>query len=261
MLGLKIEEALKYNENLKKYVFEDKGKLKINFKDKKALMEYNRTVIKVLFGLDIEFHEKGLIPPVMSRYLFVKKSFETLERLGIKEAEVLEIGTGHSAIIAMLIKKLYNANVYATEVDKEFLEYARKNILKNNLKIELIDSKGKILKGIDEIKNKRFDLIISYPPYYSSNSKPSGRKFGGALAKEVELIGGGRFGEKFSFRLIEESYNFLKDKGVLSIMLPKKPDKRREIIIEKMNEYYEVEVDKIKLGNRERYVIKGIKDV
>jgi len=105
MLGLKIEDAIKYNEKLKKYVYKKGDKLRINFKDKEALIEYNKTVLKVLFDLDIEFHKNGLIPTPINRYLFIKSTFETLKELGIEKPTVLEIGTGHSAIISLLIKK------------------------------------------------------------------------------------------------------------------------------------------------------------
>jgi methylase of polypeptide subunit release factors len=260
MLGLKIEDAIKYNEKLKKYVYKKGDKLRIDFKNKDALIEYNKTVLKVLFDLDIEFHENGLIPTPINRYLFIKSTFETLKKLGIEKPTVLEIGTGHSAIISLLIKKFYDAEVYATEVDEEFIDFAKKNVKKNKLNIKIINSKGKVIEGIDEIKGKKFDLIISYPPFYSKNSVASGRKFGGALAKEVELIGGGKFGEEFSFKIIEEGINFLNKKGVIALMMPKKPEERRELIIKKMKEVgLSVEVDEIRTGNRLRYIIKGIK--
>ncbi|NPA63055.1 MAG: RlmF-related methyltransferase [Methanococci archaeon] len=260
MIGLKIEEAVKYNEKLKKYVYKKGNKLRINFKNKEALIEYNKTILKVLFGLDVELHDKGLIPTPINRYLFIKSTFKTLENLNIKKPLVLEIGTGHSAIISLLIKKYYNAEIYATEVDEEFINLAKYNIKRNNLNIEIINSKGRVISGIDEIKDKKFDLIISYPPFYSDNSVASGRKFGGALAKNVELIGGGKFGETFSLKIIEEGINFLNKKGVISLMLPKKPEKRRALIIKKMKDVgLNVEIDEIKTGNRLRYVIKGFR--
>ncbi len=128
MLGLKIEDAVKYNKNLKKYIYKKGDKLRIDFKDKEALMEYNKTILNVLFGLDIEFHKNGLIPTPINRYLFIKSTFETLKNLGIEKPIVLEIGTGHSAIISLLIKKFYDAEVYATEVDDEFINFAKRNI-------------------------------------------------------------------------------------------------------------------------------------
>lgn len=262
MIGLKIEDAIKYNENLKKYVYKKGDKLRIDFKNKDALIEYNKTVLEVLFGLNVEFHKNGLIPTPINRYLFIKSAFDTLKKLGIEKPVVLEIGTGHSAIISLLIKKLYDAEVYATEVDDEFLKFAKRNAERNNLDIKIINSKGRVIKGIEELRDKKFDLIISYPPFYSSNSVASGRKFGGALAKEVELIGGGKFGEEFSFKIIEEGVDFLNERGVIALMMPKKPEKRRELIIKKMEDVgLKVEVDEIKTGNRLRYIIKGIKSM
>ncbi|WP_457612030.1 RlmF-related methyltransferase [Methanocaldococcus sp.] len=247
MLGLKISEAIKYNEKLKNYIYYDNGKAKINFKDKRALAEYNKAILKALFNLSIEFHPKGLVPAVICRYLFIKKTFDI-----VKPKTVLEVGTGHSAIIAMLIKKLYNCEVYATEVDKEFLRLAKENIERNNLDIKLIDSKGKIVKGIKELEGKKFDLVISYPPFYSKNSLAKDKEFGG---KKIELIGGGRFGEEFSLKLIEESLGRAK---YISIMLPKKPEMRREIIKDKLKEVSkDLYIEKIEVGKRERYIFIG----
>ncbi|WP_423792128.1 RlmF-related methyltransferase [Methanocaldococcus indicus] len=257
MEGLKIEDAIKINPNLKKYVFYENNKYKIDFKNKDALIEYNKAILKHLFNLDVDFSREHLIPAVLSRYLFVKSSFETLNKLNIKNPKVLEVGTG-SGVIALLIKKLYSSSeVVTTEIDETLYNLAKNNFIKNNLNIEIIKSNGEIL-NLDELKNRKFNLIICYPPFYSDNSVPSKKRFGGALAKTHELIGGGKFGELFCYKLIDESYNYL-DKGLISIMLPKKPEKRRELIINKMKEYYTVEVDNFTVGKRVRYVIKGIK--
>ncbi len=252
--GIKIVDAIKYNPNLKKYVVNNK----IDFKNKEALIEYNKAVLKGLFNIDMDFSKEHLTPPAIGRYLFVKSSFDTLNKLNIKNPKVLEVGGG-SGIISILIKKLYNSEVYATEVDKDLINLFKRNLEKNNLNVKIIYSNGKILRGIKEIENKKFNLIISYPPYYSSNSIPSGRKFGGALAKIHELVGGGKFGEKFSLKLIEESVDFI-DKGILSIMLPKKPERRREIVINHMKDFYDdVLIDMITTGKRIRFIIKGVK--
>ncbi|WP_456418838.1 RlmF-related methyltransferase [Methanocaldococcus infernus] len=261
MLGLKIEDAIKINKNLEKYAIKKDGKVRLNFKDKKALIEYNKTILKHLFNLDMDFHESALVPTPISRYLFLDSVTKELKRIKNKDKfKMLEIGTG-SGIIALLAAKIFNYNVVATEVIEDYLKLAEQNILKNSLSenIRLINSRGKIIKGIQELEGEKFDIILSYPPFYDDNAVASGRKFAGALAKEVELIGGGKFGEKFSLRLIEEGLDYLERKGIISIMLPKKPEKRREIIIKNMKELsLEVKVDEINVGKRVRYVIKGI---
>ena len=259
-LGLKIEDAVRLNKELEKYVFCKNGKIKIDFKNKDALYLYNKTILKHLFDLDMEFHKNALIPTPINRYLFVKNVFdEKIINHPIKT--VLEIGTG-SGIISMMIAKYYNCKVYATETVKEYINIANENIIKNNLNnnIKIIDSNNKIIEGIDEIANKKFDLIISYPPFYNSNSVPSKRSFGGAHATDVELIGGGEYGEEFSLKIIEEGIKYLNKGGLIALMFPHKPMERRKIIENKIKDVgLTLKTDEIKTGKRIRHIIKGFR--
>ena len=259
-LGLKIEDAVRLNKELEKYVFCKNGKIKIDFKNKDALYLYNKTILKHLFDLDMEFHKNALIPTPINRYLFVKNVFdEKIINHPIKT--VLEIGTG-SGIISMMIAKYYNCKVYATETVKEYINIANENIIKNNLNnhIKIIDSNNKIIEGIDEIANKKFDLIISYPPFYNSNSVPSKRSFGGAHATDVELIGGGEYGEEFSLKIIEEGIKYLNKGGLIALMFPHKPMERRKIVENKIKDIgLTLKTDEIKTGKRIRHIIKGFR--
>jgi methylase of polypeptide subunit release factors len=259
-LGLKIEDAVKLNKELEKYVFYKNGKVRIDFKNKEALYIYNKTILKYLFDLDVEFHKNALIPTPINRYLFVKNVFED-NLLNHPIKTVLEIGTG-SGIISMIIAKYYDCEIYATETVKEYINMANENIIKNNLNnnITIIDSNNKIVKDVDELTDKKFDLIISYPPFYNSHSVPSKRNFGGAYATGVELIGGGKYGEEFSLKIVEEGINYLNKGGLIALMFPHKPIERRKIIESKIEEVgLTLKTDEIKTGRRTRHIIKGIK--
>ena len=260
-LGLKIEDAVKLNRKLEKYAFYKNGKLRIDFKNKDALYLYNKTILKYLFDLEVEFHKNALIPTPINRYLFIKNVFENMPtNHPIKT--VLEIGTG-SGIISMMMAKYYNCKIYATETVKEYINIANENIIKNNLNnnIKIINSNNKIIKDIEEIADKKFDLIISYPPFYDSNSVPSKRSFGGAYATNIELIGGGRYGEEFSLKIIEEGVDYLNNGGVIALMFPHKPMERRKHVEEKIKEMGLIlKTDEIKTGKRIRYIIKGYKN-
>ena len=260
-LGLKIEDAVKLNKELQKYAFYKNGRIRIDFKNKEALYLYNKTILKHLFDLDMEFHKNALIPTPINRYLFVKNVFENNNTNNHQIKTVLEIGTG-SGIISMMIAKYYNCKVYATETVKEYINIANENIIKNNLNnnIKIIDSNNKIIEGIDEIANKKFDLIISYPPSYNSNSVPSKRSFGGAHATDVELIGGGEYGEEFSLKIIEEGINHLNKGGLIALMFPHKPVERRKAVENKIKDVGLIlKTDEIKTGKRIRHIIKGYK--
>jgi len=260
-LGLKIEDALKVNKDLEKYVFYKDGKPKIDFKNKEALYHYNKAILKELFSIELEFHADALIPTPINRFMFVKNVFNkfnaTTEGNGIKK--VLEIGTG-SGIISIMIAKYYGCEVYATETIDDYIRLATENVGRNNLsnKIKIINSRGKIINGIEELENEKFDLIISYPPFYGVNSVPSKRSFGGALATDVELIGGGKYGEEFSLKIIEEGINYLNKNGLIAIMFPHKPLERRILVEDKIKEVgLKLEKDEIKTGKRIRHIIKG----
>ncbi|AEK20360.1 RlmF-related methyltransferase [Methanococcus maripaludis] len=257
-LGLKIEDAILVNEKLKDFVVYKSGKPRIDFKNKEAMKEYNVAILGHVFGLDMDFHEDALIPTPINRYLFIKNIFD--EKDDIKD--VLEIGTG-SGIISILIAKYFGCNVTATDTVSDYLKIAKDNISKNNLtsKINLIDSKGKIIFDIPELKNKKFDLIISYPPYYADNSVASKRSFGGAFASEVELIGGGAYGEVFSQKIIEEGMDHLNNGGIVAIMFPEKPFERRKFVEDKILELgLTLEKSEITTGKRIRHIIKAKKE-
>ncbi len=90
----------------------------------------------------MEYHPRGgLVTTPVSRYLFLK----TFLRGGGER--VLEIGTGHTAMMALMAEKLFNCDVTATELDDEFFRYAGANLARNNAKARLIRSHGGIIRG------------------------------------------------------------------------------------------------------------------
>ncbi|ABR54556.1 protein of unknown function DUF890 [Methanococcus vannielii SB] len=256
-LGLKIEDAINVNKKLLDYVHYKFEKPKIDFKNKEAMKEYNIAILKGVFGLDMDFHEDALIPTPINRYLFINEVF--IKKQGIKS--VLEIGTG-SGILSIMIAKYFNSRCTATDTLNEYLDIAMENICKNKLsnEIDLLNSKGKIIEGIAELTGKKFDLIISYPPYYAENSVASKKSFGGAYANEIELIGGGKYGETFSEKIIEEGMNFLNENGAIAIMFPEKPYERRKLVEDKILELgMALEKSTIKTGKRIRHILMAVK--
>jgi len=201
-LGLPVREALKLFPELEKYV-DERGRLDLS--NRKARILYNRAIAKALFGLDIDYHPRGLVTPPISRYLFLKTFLRGKEK-------VLEIGTGHTAMMALMAEKLFDCEVTATELE-EFFEYARRNIELNDAKVRLIKSDGGIIRGVIPEK-ERFDVIFSAPPYYERPTR--------GVLTEREGVGGGKYGEAFSVRLIEEARDYLRPGGRVALFLPDK---------------------------------------
>lgn len=80
---------------------------------------------------------------------------------------VLDIGTGSGCIALALAKHFPKAQVIATDINPQALQLAQKNAQKNG--IENVD----FLKSdlFENLHNKKFDLIVSNPPYIDPANK------------------------------------------------------------------------------------------
>ncbi len=202
-LGLPVRDAVKLFPELEKYI-DERGRL--DFSNREARILYNRAIAKAVFGLEVEYHPRGLVTTPVSRYLFLKTFLRGGER-------VLEIGTGHTAMMAIMAAKIFSCDVTATELDDEFFEYARRNIERNRAGVRLLKSNGGIIRGVVP-EGERFDVIFSAPPYYEAPTK--------GVLTEREGVGGGKYGEEFSVRLIEEAPDYLNPQGKVALFLPDK---------------------------------------
>ena len=233
-LGLPLREAVRLFPELEEYI-DKRGRL--DFSNRKARILYNRAIAEAIFGLDIEYHPRGLVTTPVSRYLFLKTFLRGGER-------ALEIGTGHTAMMALMAAKIFNCDVTATELDEEFFEYAMRNVERNLAKVRLIKSDGGIIKGVIP-EGEKFDVIFSAPPYYDRPTK--------GVLTEKEGVGGGRYGEGFSVRLIKEALDHLDPRGKVALFLPDK-EPLIKAITEKGEELgYSVRDIRFKAGTRWRH--------
>ena len=233
-LGLPVKEAVKLFPELEGYV-DERGRLDLS--NRKARILYNRAIAKALFGLEIEYHPRGLVTPPISRYLFLKTFLRGREK-------VLEIGTGHTAMMALMAEKLFNCEVTATELDDEFFEYARRNIERNLAKVRLIKSNGGIIKRVIP-EGESFDVIFSAPPYYERPTR--------GVLTEKEGVGGGKYGEAFSVKLIEEARDYLRPGGKVALFLPDKEELIRAITEKGEELGYSVRDVRFRAGTRWRH--------
>ncbi|AMM54128.1 RlmF-related methyltransferase [Pyrococcus kukulkanii] len=233
-LGLPIKDAVNIIPELQKYL-DERGR--IDFSNRKARILYNKAIAKALFNLDIEYHPRGLVTTPVSRFIFLK----TFLRGGEK---VLEIGTGHTAFMALLAEKVFKCDVTATEVDEEFFEYAKRNIARNNSNVRLMKSDGGIIKGVIP-QGEKFDVIFSAPPYYDRPTK--------GVLTERESLGGGKYGEKFSVKLLEEAVDYLNLRGKVALFLPDKEELIKAIVKRGEDLGYSVRDIKFRVGTRWRH--------
>ena len=112
-------------------------------------------------------------------------------------------GTGY---IGLSIKKKTGADVTLSDISEEAIKQSAENAKINNLDVKII--KGDLFKNI----NDKFDLIISNPPYIPEHILLEDP----VLDHEPKIaLFGGKSGNDFYKRIIEDAPNYLNDKGTI----------------------------------------------
>lgn len=114
------------------------------------------------FNVNILVNRNVLIPRFETEYL-VEKVLKRIEKYKEENLKVIDICTG-SGCIAIAIAKNTNFSCLGIDISKKALKIAKKNSIKNNVKINY--KKLNILKDTLE---DNYDIIISNPPYIAKN--------------------------------------------------------------------------------------------
>lgn len=116
------------------------------------------------YGFNIKTDTRALIPRFDTEFLAeegIKAVKEIYEKRGSKP-EVLDLCTG-SGCVAIAVKKSAECEMYASDVSKEALELAKENA--ERLGADIKFSSGSLFIPF---RKKRFDIIMSNPPYIPS---------------------------------------------------------------------------------------------
>ena len=82
--------------------------------------------------------------------------------------KILDIGTGSGCIAITLAKNISNSQVSAIDISKEALELSKENSINNSTHVDF--SQFNILDQNQSL-NKKFDIIVSNPPYVTESEK------------------------------------------------------------------------------------------
>ena len=178
-------------------------------------------------GFELKIDARALIPRPETEILVES----VLKELKIKSQtvfKILDLGTGSGCIAVAIAKLLPNSNVWAVDLSKDALVLARENARLNKVKIKFLCSD---LFG--EIKNNKFDLIISNPPYISI------QEFQG-LAKEIffeprQALVAGSDGLDFYHSIIGQASVYLNNGGLLAFEVGYQQAKLVRAILERKN--------------------------
>ncbi len=129
-----------------------------------------------------------------------------LETLPNLTGNILDFGCGYGPI-GIFIQKKYSLNVDMVDINKRSLTLAKKNAIKNKVKVNIFES------NIYEKIEKKYDYIITNPPI--------------------------RVGKEILYKILMGAYEHLKENGQLWLVIHK--DQGAKTVLRDLKEKYEAE--------------------
>jgi release factor glutamine methyltransferase len=119
------------------------------------------------YGLKIHVG-RGVLIPRPETELIVDAVVKTAMRNYGSELRVLDLCTGSGCLALAIAKSIPGADVYATDISGEALQYAHENARHNTI------HSVTFLQGdlFDPVNEKKFDIVVSNPPYIKSADIP-----------------------------------------------------------------------------------------
>nr|XP_019539786.2 U6 small nuclear RNA (adenine-(43)-N(6))-methyltransferase-like [Aedes albopictus] len=154
------------------------GKLKLDYKDRKALQLLTSCLLKRDYGLQVDLPPDKLVPTLPLRLNYILWLEDLEEALGWKNrAEVrgLDIGCGASCIYPLLgvVHSKRRWRMVGLELLEDSVLVARANVERNGLQacIEVVQQKsedGSVLKQFMEGR-ENFDFCMCNPPFFDDD--------------------------------------------------------------------------------------------
>jgi release factor glutamine methyltransferase len=166
------------------------------------------------FGLEFEVNENVLIPRPETETL-VETVIESLK--GVPEPRIIDLGTGSGAIAISLARNLKNSFVFATDISAEALKVAEKNARTHVVESQIELDRGDLFEPLKHrYLEGTVDCVVSNPPYVSeeefNNLPKEVREF-----EPITALKTGEEGTSFHREIIDSSFDFLNDSGILAL--------------------------------------------
>ena len=193
---------------------------------------------KEFWGKTFNVNKHTLIPRPETELLVDK----LLKIYSGKKITILDIGTGSGCIIISLLCSLKLSVGLGIDISKNAISIAQKNAHKHNLYERIKFSN----RSLESIFNKKFDLIVSNPPYIErkniKNLSEDIKKY-----EPITALDGGNDGLDLIKKVIYKSKGILKINGMLALEIGNEQFKK---------------VSKILVDNnfRVEHIIKDYKD-
>jgi release factor glutamine methyltransferase len=167
------------------------------------------------FGLDFEVDENVLIPRPETEIL-VEAAIEVLREK--ENSRFCDVGTGSGCIPVAILKNVETARAVALDISPKALAVARKNAERHNIIEGIKFYKSDVFSVFEnpksQIRNPKFDLIVSNPPYIPNRDLP-GLPFEVREFEPHVALFGGDAGTEIVARLLAEAPKYLENDGWL----------------------------------------------
>ena len=178
--------------------------------------------------------DKNVLIPRPETELVAERAIKEIEENELTTC--LDLCTGSGAIAIALKKKFPQLKVYASDLSSKALKTAKKNSKNNGVKTGFI--KSDMFKSLGD---KKFDLIVSNPPYIKSSDIDS-------LQPEVKkeplmALDGGEDGLKYYKIIAEKAQKYLTEKGIIVLEIGINQSKEIEELFSKYYDKIEFQED------------------
>ncbi|MGE5455871.1 MAG: peptide chain release factor N(5)-glutamine methyltransferase [Ignavibacteriales bacterium] len=253
------KELINYGINkLKEIVNEEEANYLANylFQYIDDVNNYKDGIEKLLSGIPIQYvignvdfygnifnvNSNVLIPRFETEEL-IEKTVEYINDYFNHDIDIVDLGTGSGCIAITLQKTFPNSKVDAVDISDKALEVAKNNAKINNVSINYY------LGDLFSTLTKKYDLIISNPPYLSVNDDVMD------IVKKNEpniALYANNDGLEVIENILRNVNNYLKPKGMIALEIGNKQGKMVKELASKYLKDAKVVIEK-DLQNRDRF--------